>query len=108
VPPAVYERDRLVVRSEPLVMAEGVLERHPAAGGAINVLVRRMRALDAQDRPLAEIAELAGHVSLQDFSQADAAELARLEAEAAAGMAAAAGFRAVAPPIQSFASGRRR
>jgi error-prone DNA polymerase len=96
------------VRAEPLVVAEGVLERHPAAGGAINVLVRRLRPLDAPDRPLAEIAELAGHISLQDFSPTDAAELDRLEQEAAAGMTAAAGFRAVAPPIQSFASGRRR
>src|SRR5207247_11203477 len=39
VPPAVYERHRLTVRTEPLVLASGRLERHPAAGGAINVLV---------------------------------------------------------------------
>jgi error-prone DNA polymerase len=122
VPPEVYERDRLVVRAEPLVFAEGILERHPAAGGAINVLVRRIRPLDAPDRPLAQIAELAGHISLQDFSPADAAELARLD-EVAVGQSGppsrgadgdtgsptrAAGFRAVAPPVQSFASGRRR
>jgi error-prone DNA polymerase len=114
VPPDIYERDRLVVRSEPLVIAEGILERHPAAGGAINVLVRRLRALDAPDRPLAQIAELSGHISLMDFSTADAWEL-ELLAEADAGRAAAAGgaggasgFRAVAPPVQSFASGRRR
>jgi error-prone DNA polymerase len=104
VPPEVYERDRLVVRSEPLVMAEGVLERHPAGGGAINVLVRRIHALDAPDRPLAQIADLAGHITLLDFSPADAGELERLE-QVAAG---AAGFRAVAPPVQSFARGRRR
>ena len=34
VPPAVYERDRTIVRTEPLVVAEGRLERHPAGGGA--------------------------------------------------------------------------
>jgi error-prone DNA polymerase len=107
VPPAVYERDRLVVRAEPLVMAEGVLERHPAAGGAINVVVRSLRSLDAPDRPLADIADLASHVSLHDFGIPDAAELAWSQ-EAAGGMAAASGFRAVAPPIQSFAQGRRR
>jgi error-prone DNA polymerase len=105
VPPEVYERDRLVVRSEPLVMAEGVLERHPAAGGAINVLVRRIRALDAPDRPLAQIADLAGHITLQDFSPLDDAELERQQQVAAGGVS---GFRAVAPPVQSFASGRRR
>jgi error-prone DNA polymerase len=101
VPPEVYERDRLIVRAEPLVIAEGLLERHPQAGGGINVLVRRIRALDAPDRPLAQIADLATHITLQDFSMLDDAELARQEQ-------AAAGFRAVAPPVQSFASGRRR
>ena len=34
VPPAVYERHRLTVRTEPLVLAEGVLERYAAGGGA--------------------------------------------------------------------------
>jgi error-prone DNA polymerase len=110
VPPELYERERLVVRSEPLVIADGVLERHPAAGGGINVLVRGIRALDAPDRPLAQIAELAGHITLQDFSPLDAAELARQDiAVGETGPpTGAAGFRAVAPPVQSFASGRRR
>ena len=34
VPPDVYDRDRLAVRTEPLVVAEGRLERHPAGAGA--------------------------------------------------------------------------
>jgi len=110
VPPETYERERLVVRSEPLVIAQGILERHPAAGGAINVLVRGIRALDAPDRPLAQIAELAGHITLQDFSPLDAEELARQDiAVGETGPpTGAAGFRAVAPPVQSFANGRRR
>ena len=37
IPPKVYERDRLAVRTEPLVLAEGRLERYASAGGAINV-----------------------------------------------------------------------
>ena len=41
VPPPVYERHRLTVRTEPLIMAEGRLERLPQAGGAINVFVAR-------------------------------------------------------------------
>ena len=49
VPPQVYERDRLTVRTEPLVVVEGVLERFASAGGAINVLVRRLAPLDAPD-----------------------------------------------------------
>jgi len=110
VPPEVYERERLVVRSEPLVIAQGILERHPSAGGAINVLVRGIRALDAPDRPLAQIAELAGHITLQDFSPLDAEELARQDiAVGETGPpTGVAGFRAVAPPVQSFANGRRR
>jgi error-prone DNA polymerase len=94
VPPAIYERDRAIVRSEPLVIADGKLERHPAAGGQINVMVARLRALDGAERPAAEV---------KDFSPLDEAELARQQAAAGGG-----DFRSVAPAIQSFASGRRR
>jgi error-prone DNA polymerase len=102
VPPKVYERDRVVVRAEPLVVAEGVLERHASAGGAINVVCRRLVRLDAS-----------GH--LQARPAADVVELVREEAQRAAvgegEELAATGtgdFRAVAPAAQSFASGRRR
>jgi error-prone DNA polymerase len=97
VPGRVYEQYRLTVRTEPLVVAEGRLERHPAAGGGINVLVRRITALQAPARILAEV---------KDFSPLDARELERHERAAAA--ADPAGFRAVAPPVMSFAQGRRR
>ncbi len=101
IPPAVYERHRLVVRTEPLVLAEGVLERYAAGGGAINVLVRRIHALDSPDRPLAEV---------KDFSPLDErdSEHQTRESGAAAAAGGAAGFRAVAPPVMSFAQGRRR
>jgi error-prone DNA polymerase len=147
VPPKVYERDRLTVRTEPLVMVDGTLERFASAGGAINLLVRGLAPLDAPElldrRPRAEV---------KDFSMLDARELARIQAEAhlhgqppqvavaIAGGATAAHvrqpaaarapvaepslaeaplpeppltdgaeeFRAVAPPIMSFAQGRRR
>jgi error-prone DNA polymerase len=76
VPPAVYERDRLAVRTEPLVLVDGTLERHAAAGGAINVLVRRLVALDAPDllaeRPAATV---------KDFSPLDERERQRILAE---------------------------
>lgn len=170
VPPKVYERDRLTVRTEPLVMIEGTLERFASAGGAINILVRSVLPLDAPElldrRPRAEV---------KDFSMLDARELAHIQAvgqvglpqvavaaagsvtaahvrpgagggpaagaghAAGVGHAAGAGhaadtgrsaashptaeesdlghdvptdgaedFRAVAPPIMSFAQGRRR
>jgi error-prone DNA polymerase len=108
---------------------QGTLERFASAGGAINLLVRRITPLDAPElldrRPRAEV---------KDFSMLDARELARAQAEAeqpriavaAAGGATAAHvrptasagsgpptdgaeeFRAVAPPVMSFAQGRRR
>jgi error-prone DNA polymerase len=73
VPPKVYERDRLTVRTEPLVLVEGTLERHAAAGGAINVLVKRLVPLDAADirteRPAATV---------KDFSPLDERERQRI------------------------------
>jgi error-prone DNA polymerase len=105
VPPEVYERHRLIVRTEPLMFVEGKLERLPVAGGAINVLIDRASSIVAPDQLVAEV---------KDFSMLDERELARVraDAKAAAERAAAAGeaedFRAVAPPVMSFASGRRR
>jgi error-prone DNA polymerase len=110
VPPPVYERYRLIVRTEPLMLVEGKLERFAAAGGAINVLVDRVGQIDAPDTVLAEI---------KDFSMLDeqvrrglAEQKAQADGEVAGQVAAIGGeaedFRAVAPPVMSFASGRRR
>ncbi len=129
VPPPVYERHRLIVRTEPLMLVEGKLERFAAAGGAINVLVDRVGQIDAPDTVLAEI---------KDFSMLDEQVrrgLAEQKAQAAGDGRSGAGdgrsgagdgrsgavdeppaalggeaedFRAVAPPVMSFASGRRR
>ncbi len=98
VPPAVYERHRLAVRTEPLLLVEGKLERHAAAGGAINVLVKRVVQVDSPGGLVAQV---------QDFSIADERVLAE-ERAAAAEHGDVDNFRAVAPPVQSFASGRRR
>ncbi|HEY2637932.1 MAG TPA: OB-fold nucleic acid binding domain-containing protein, partial [Solirubrobacteraceae bacterium] len=99
VPPPLYERRRLTIRTEPLVLVEGTLEKLPAAGGAINVLVTDVHPLEAPDRPLAEI---------KDFSPLDEAERRRIAEEAEEEARRATDFRAVAPPVMSFASGRRR
>jgi error-prone DNA polymerase len=110
VPPPVYERYRLIVRTEPLMLVEGKLERFAAAGGAINVLVDRVGQIDAPDAVLAEI---------KDFSMLDeqvrrglAEQRAGAERESGGQIPAIGGeaedFRAVAPPVMSFASGRRR
>jgi error-prone DNA polymerase len=108
VPPKVYERHRLMVRTEPLLLVEGKLERFAKAGGAINVLVDRVGQISAPDRVLAQI---------KDFSLLDDQVRTALASErAAAGDGQAEGvssgeaddFRAVAPPVMSFAAGRRR
>ncbi len=105
VPAKVYETQRLTVRTEPLMLAEGRLERHPAAGGAINVLVDRVAPIPAPDQILAEV---------KDFSMLDEqVRRGRLAQQAVAQQPPeeepqAEDFRAVAPPVMSFASGRRR
>jgi error-prone DNA polymerase len=101
VPPALYERERLTVRTEPLVLVAGKLERLPAAGGAINVLVDGITSIAAPDRLVAQVKE---------FSMLDERERARRDEHAGERREEHAGedFRAVAPPVMSFASGRRR
>jgi error-prone DNA polymerase len=112
VSPQIYERERLTVRTEPLVVIDGRLERHASAGGAINIVARSVTRLEVGDRVAAQV---------KDFSLLDAIELARQAAmqdfAAAAGgggefeALAATGtddFRAVAPPVMNFGAGRSR
>jgi error-prone DNA polymerase len=90
VPPALYERRRHIVRAEPLILAKGRLERPPAGGGTINVLVRELHTLD-------------------DTISEDPRSVTHLPARGTRdGSPDGADLRAVAPPVQSFASGRRR
>jgi len=107
VAPPVYERDRLAVRAEPLVVAEGRLERYATAGGAINFVVRRLRPLEVPVGKMAEVRDLPTRRGrhLEPVPDDASAERA-VEPAVAAG--AAGSFRAVAPPVQSFARGRSR
>ena len=73
VPPQVYERHRLTVRTEPLVLVEGTLERHASAGGAINLLVRRILPLDAPD-----LLAHGARPAVKDFSPLDERERRRI------------------------------
>ena len=99
VPAPVYERHRLTVRTEPLMLAEGKLECLPAAGGAINVLVDRVQPIAAPDHLVAEV---------KDFSMLDEQVRRGLAEQRTSRETDAEDFRAVAPPVMSFASGRRR
>jgi error-prone DNA polymerase len=112
VPPVTYDRDRLVVRGEPLVFAEGRLEKHPKAAGAINIVVDSLRPLDTSRGAAAAVIPLLATTPGAPDAQADAEPV---DPWAPAAPAAASGggrrgrdFAAVAPPVQSFAQGRRR
>jgi error-prone DNA polymerase len=52
VPPPVYERHRLAVRSEPIVVADGKLEKRD---GVVNIVVTAVRRLERPDVPLGEV-----------------------------------------------------
>jgi error-prone DNA polymerase len=110
VPPPVYERHRLAVRTEPLLLAQGKLEKLPMSGGAINVYVRGLRPLAAPGITGAEVVPLPDRsppagVPEEAPAAAAAAGGAGGEAPSEGGLA---DFRGVAPAVQSFASGRRR
>jgi error-prone DNA polymerase len=117
VPEHVYERHRPLARAEPQLLARGRLER---SGGVINVLVHELAALErflspaedeeARTAPPARIRRLPtvlpGHGT--GVSEEDEAELDADSAQDANGVQVGASMRAVAPPVQSFAAGRRR
>jgi error-prone DNA polymerase len=52
VPPPVHERHRLAVRAEPMVSAEGKLEKRD---GVTNIVVTAVRRLERPDMPLGEV-----------------------------------------------------
>ncbi len=112
VPRAVYERHRPLARAEPLLLARGRLERSAVervAGieevpAVVNVVVRELAPLERFLAPAAgeqvpaqaRVHRLRPDSGLRpDSAEQDAAEVA-------------AGLRAVAPAVQSFAAGRRR
>ncbi|HEX3692526.1 MAG TPA: DNA polymerase III subunit alpha [Solirubrobacteraceae bacterium] len=113
VPKGIYESRRALARAEPLLLARGRLERRE---GVTNVLVRELEPLERHvvaeqdgERQTASVGRLPrrdpGGVG-KDGQPASADE--EHEAEASEGARMAANMRAVAPPVQSFASGRRR
>jgi error-prone DNA polymerase len=106
VPGAVYERYRPLARAEPLLLARGRLERAPS--GVLNVLVRELAALERFLGPADE--DTLGSGGVSRLPSADPARVsgAGESAENEEGAEMGASMRAVAPPVQSFASGRRR
>lgn len=113
IPPPVAARFRLIVRAEPLILASGRLERHPAAGGQINVLVDRLEGLGevvAPRRPIAEQIPLEAGMARKAEDAARRLPTASPTEPGESGEVAqeVGEFRTVAPPVMSFAQGRRR
>jgi error-prone DNA polymerase len=105
VPPGVYERHRHLARAEPLLLARGRLER---AEGVVNVIVRELAPLESYLAPDAEgPADASRDASVHTLRPAagTGAEQPDRDSDAAA---VGSSMRAVAPPITSFAMGRRR
>jgi error-prone DNA polymerase len=102
VPRAVYERHRQLARAEPLLLARGRVER---SEGVVNVIVRELAALEhflsggveRDEEPAA--GPRVHHLPASERSPQSGG---REDLEVGASM------RAVAPPVQSFAMGRRR
>ena len=112
VPKAVYERHRHLARAEPLLLARGRLER---AEGVLNVIVHELAALErflsdgvaGGEEPAAQ----ARVHRLPDHGGAPVSDGERLAADAEGDpgeVEVGSSMRAVAPPVQSFAMGRRR
>jgi error-prone DNA polymerase len=83
-----YEAQRLIVRTEPLILVEGVLERHANGGGQINLLATAI-------------------TRLANASDAADATVKNLRQPAEPPTAPADDFALVAPPAMNFAQGRR-
>jgi error-prone DNA polymerase len=103
VPKAVYERHRQLARAEPLLLARGRVER---AEGVVNVIVRELAALEGY---------VSGGIEGEQREALDARVHHLPEPESPSGseheddaVEVGSSMRAVAPPIQSFAMGRRR
>jgi error-prone DNA polymerase len=97
VPKRVYEHHRQLARAEPLLLARGRLER---AEGVLNVIVEELAALERfLSGGAVDEQELAARARVHQLPER---EPSPGDAEVGSSM------RAVAPPVQSFAAGRRR
>jgi error-prone DNA polymerase len=88
VPQKLYERYRTIVRTEPIIRVDGILERHADGGGAINLLAKSIAAITPH------------------FDQAPATVKNLHKPDTPA--TGAEDFAAVAPHAMNFAQGRRR
>jgi error-prone DNA polymerase len=89
VPQKLYERYRTIVRTEPIIRVDGILERHEKGGGQINLLAKNITRLTPSiDAPAATVRDLRPTEQPPTTTAED--------------------FATVAPPAMNFAQGRRR
>jgi error-prone DNA polymerase len=104
---AVYERYRHLARAEPLLLARGRLER--SEEGVVNVIVRELEPLERYLPGGIESAEeSAARARVHSLSERRPAQAIDGEEAEESAAEVGAGMRAAAPPVQSFAMGRRR
>jgi error-prone DNA polymerase len=101
---AVYERHRHLARAEPLLLAKGVLE---CSQGVVNVIVYELAALERFLPGGVEGEEQAAGTRVRRLPGRQGTQ-SPADEEQAQGAEVGSGMRAVAPPVQSFAMGRRR
>ena len=87
VPDRLYEPNRLTIRTEPLIVVHGRLERHANGGGQVNLLATSLTRLSHTTGQPATV---------RDLPQPGKPPTADED------------FNAVAPPAMNFAQGRRR
>jgi error-prone DNA polymerase len=103
---AVYERHRHLARAEPLLLARGALER---AQGVVNVIVRELAPLERFLSGGLEGTEgQAGSARVHRLPTGAESPAGEVESEEVESGEVGSSMRAVAPPVQSFAMGRRR
>jgi error-prone DNA polymerase len=106
VPKAVYERHRYLARAEPLLLARGRVER---SEGVVNLIVRELAALERFVSGGVERAEReAATARVHRLPIPDQPEDEPRSDDDEQDVEVGSSMRAVAPPIQSFAMGRRR
>ncbi|MEA2225850.1 MAG: error-prone polymerase, partial [Solirubrobacteraceae bacterium] len=106
VPKAVYERHRYLARAEPLLLARGRVER---SEGVVNLIVRELAALERFVSGGVERAERdAATARVHRLPAPEQPEHGPLSDHDEQAVEVGSSMRAVAPPIQSFAMGRRR
>jgi error-prone DNA polymerase len=122
VPRAVYERHRHLARAEPLLLARGRLERagvdqviqlradreREEIPPIVNVIVRELAPLERfLEGTLGDEERSAGQARVHHLPNAERVAAVG-EEDGEDGAEVGSSMRAVAPPVQSFAQGRRR